>query len=103
MKRFAWILLLWPSLASATKVSVSVHPCPLGEGSVKVYEKLSSNTLGGFDSDLAAYSSKGQFREYAISTCADNLLSLYGTDMVQAWTDEEKLRMKETLDRIHIH
>ncbi len=67
--------------AHATRVKVDTVPCPLGEGPVKVYEKLVSNTLGGFDSDLAAYSSEGQFRQFAVSTCPDNLLSLYGPDM----------------------
>lgn len=65
----------------ATQVSVRTVPCPLGGAPVKVYEKLSANTHGGFDSDLAGYSTEGQFREWAISTCPDSLFSLYGADM----------------------
>ena len=51
-------------------------------------EQVSSDTFGGFDSDLAAYSAQGQFRQHAISTCPDNLLSLYGTDIGRIPLDE---------------
>ena len=67
--------------AAATELSVRQLACPLGGGMVKVYEKVSANTLGGFDSDLAAYSTRGQFRTYAVATCADSLFSLLGSDM----------------------
>jgi len=67
--------------ARATRLQVSTVPCPIGGAPTKVYEKVVTNTLGGFDSDLAAYSDKGQFRQFAVSTCPDNLVSLYGTDM----------------------
>jgi len=67
--------------AHATRLQVSTVPCPVGGAPTKVYEKVVTNTLGGFDSDLAAYSDKGQFRQFAVSTCPDNLVSLYGKDM----------------------
>lgn len=67
--------------AHATRLQVSTVPCPVGGAPTKVYEKVVTNTLGGFDSDLAAYSDKGQFRQFAVSTCPDNLVSLYGQDM----------------------
>lgn len=67
--------------AAATMVEMAEVPCALGDGVARVYEKRSSNTHGGFDSDLAHYSDRGQFREYAVSTCADNLFSLMGSDM----------------------
>jgi tetratricopeptide (TPR) repeat protein len=59
----------------ATNVGVRELPCPFGEGSVQVYSKLSSNRLGGWDSDLANYAVGGQWRTYAISTCASSLYS----------------------------
>lgn len=79
------LLALWSALAGpahATMVEVDEVACPVGEDRVKVYKKLAGNTYGGFDSDLADYSTKGQFREFAISTCANNLYSVYGPDMV---------------------
>ena len=63
------------SLANATDVGVRELPCPFGEGEVRVYAKLSTNRLGGWDSDLASYSVGGQWRKYAISTCPSSLYS----------------------------
>ena len=81
------LLLLWTS-ADAARFSVRTAPCPIGGGPVRVVEQVSSDTFGGFDSDLAAYSAQGQFRQHAISTCPDNLLSLYGTDIGRIPLDE---------------
>jgi hypothetical protein len=67
--------------STATMVEMAEVPCALGDGIARVYEKRSSNTHGGFDSDLAHYSDRGQFREYAVSSCAENLFSLMGQDM----------------------
>jgi hypothetical protein len=75
MKRALFLLGLLSTTASATDVGVRELPCPFGEGTVEVYAKLSSNRLGGWDSDLANYSVGGQWRTYAISTCASNLFS----------------------------
>ena len=75
------VLALLAVPAHATRLHVTTVPCPVGGTPTKVYEKVISNTLGGFDSDLAAYSDKGQFRQFAVSTCPDNLVSLYGADM----------------------
>ncbi|MEL6347588.1 MAG: DUF2225 domain-containing protein [Myxococcota bacterium] len=79
------MLWLWLSLSSAslaTRVKYQDIPCPLGEGDVvRIYERVSSNASGGFDSDLASYSSDGQFREYAVATCANSLFSLMAEDM----------------------
>ncbi len=70
-------------------------------GTVRIYERLSSDTHGGFDSDLAAYSSEGQYREYAVSTCTDSLFSLYGADMERLPLDAEiKGRLSARLDEI---
>ena len=75
------LALLLSAAAEATQVSVKTLPCPLPGGQVKVYEKMAANTHGGFDSDLAAYSTEGQWRTYAISTCPNSLFTLYGADM----------------------
>ena len=69
------LLASFSTSAYATDVGISDLPCPIGEGSVRVYTKLSSNRLGGWDSDLATYAVGGQWRTYAISTCKDNLFS----------------------------
>ena len=98
MKKLLCLLFLWPSTATATKLGVKEHPCPLGEGTVKVYSKIAANTHGGFDSDLATYASNGQFREYAISTCPQSLLSLFGRDMLATWSTEELAAMSQVLD-----
>lgn len=65
----------------ATGIRYEHLPCPHGEGSVRKYTKLTSNTMGGYDSDLAMYSSRAQFREYAISTCPSSYFSALGTDL----------------------
>ncbi len=76
------LLLLWLPPVQAVQVQARDVPCPLGGGTVRVYDKVSANTAGGFDSDLAGYASGGgQWRAYAIATCNDNLLTLYGVDM----------------------
>ena len=75
MRSFLLLLALFSGSAQATDVGISDLPCPVGEGSVRVYTKLSSNRLGGWDSDLATYSVGGQWRTYAISTCQNNLFS----------------------------
>jgi len=72
------LLLTLLSAALATGISSESVPCPLGEGTVKRFHKVSSNTLGGYDSDLAAYSTRGQFRTHAVSTCPDNFFSALG-------------------------
>ena len=77
----AWLPALFLAPALATQVGGGEMPCPLGGTPVKVYTRVSGNTHGGFDSDTAAYSTKGQFRTYKIATCPDSLFSLYGTDM----------------------
>ena len=79
---------LWLSLllgqAQATRARYQELPCPLPTSAgevVRVYTLVSGNTQGGYDSDTATYASDGQFREYAVATCAESLFSLYGEDM----------------------
>ncbi len=95
----ALLLALLPRPAAATRIAVRAVACPVGAGTVRIYERLSSDTHGGFDSDLAAYSSEGQYREYAVSTCTDSLFSLYGADMERLPLDAEiKGRLSARLD-----
>jgi len=72
-----WVL----PLAFATGIRFEEVNCPYGEGTVRKYHKVSGNTHGGYDSDLAVYSTRGQFREYAISTCPSNYFSTMGSDL----------------------
>jgi tetratricopeptide (TPR) repeat protein len=67
--------------ALATGVTHTEVPCPLDGTPVRQFRKVSGNTSGGYDSDLARYSTRGQFRTHAISTCPVDFLSLYGTDL----------------------
>lgn len=76
------IVLLLVGSASAIQVAAREGPCPVGVGTVTVYEKVAANAAGGYDSDLVSYSSGGQWRAYNLATCADNQLSLYGSDLV---------------------
>lgn len=71
------------SMALAVTLTSQTVTCPLGGGQVKVFQKLGEDRTGGYDSDFAAYSASGQWRGYAIATCDGNLLSLFGTDMMQ--------------------
>lgn len=75
MRRVWALFACLSSTALATDIGVRERPCPFGEGSVQVYSKLSSNRLGGWDSDLANYAVGGQWRTFAISTCASSLYS----------------------------
>lgn len=73
---------LWAVLtAAAIQVGARDVPCPLGSGTARVYERLSGNAAGGHDSDLAGYSSGGQWRTYRVASCSPSGFSLYGEDM----------------------
>jgi hypothetical protein len=80
------LLVLLAGPASAIQIEARDGPCPVGSGTVRVYQKISSNAAGGYDSDLASYSSGGQWRAYQIATCADNLFSLRGQDFLSLTT-----------------
>ncbi len=80
MKRLLWVLLFAAPPALATRVAVTSTQCPLDGTAVRVYERLSGDSRGGWDSDLARYSSDGQWRAYALATCPSEFLTLKGTD-----------------------
>ena len=77
------LALLLPPSALATKVSYRLQPCPLDGAPAKVYSHVSANSNGGYDSDLCSYSTQGQWREYAIATCPQDLYTLLGADFSQ--------------------
>jgi hypothetical protein len=83
--------------AFAVQIQVVEEVCPFGQDSVRVFSRVSENQLGGFDSDLASYSSGGQFRSYAISTCYENLFSVYGRDIPLEITAEQKAEIQTVL------
>ena len=94
-------LLLLLGSAAATQITVRTAPCPLGEGPVRIYEQVSADSAGGYDSDLARYSAQGQFREYAVASCADNLFSLLGEDMASLPLDAAmKARLEARLAEV---
>ena len=72
---------LFIAQAFALGLNTQVIPCPIGTDQVKLFTKNSGNSLGGWDPDLAIYDSDGQYRNYAIATCQNNLFSLYAEDM----------------------
>jgi hypothetical protein len=84
MNRSASIALAWMCLgassAFATQIAIQTTTCPLDGASVKVFRQLSTNTHGGYDSDLCAYASNGQWRSYAVTTCEKDLFSLLSPD-----------------------
>ena len=53
-----------------------------------IYQKLSENRTGGYDSDFAPYSSGGQWRQYAVVQCQNSPLAMYGSDMALGILEE---------------
>lgn len=92
------LLLTLAAPAGATQVSFHDRPCPVDDTDVmRVYEKVSANTHGGFDSDGASYSTRGQFRTYAVATCARTLFSVYGGDAGMELSAAQVARLQAAL------
>ncbi|MEC7985230.1 MAG: tetratricopeptide repeat protein [Myxococcota bacterium] len=89
-----WILF---SYAFAARVSMNEVKCPIGDDYARVFHMVSNNQLGGYDSDLATYSSGQQFRAHAISTCYENYFSLYGKDFETPIPTEKQDKIKQIL------
>ena len=90
------------SMVLAASFTMRTVQCPIGEGQVRIYDVVSDNQLGGFDSDLATYSSGEQARHFLLSTCTTNYISLYGEDMGRVFPDElanAMLQQTETVRR----
>ncbi len=87
--------------AQATKVGWHYSPCPLDGTQSKVYELYSQNSHGGYDSDLCAYSSQGQWRTYAIATCPEDLLTLYAADFDKVPDEQDLLALKAEAEKVH--
>lgn len=84
------IWLLWVSIALATRVEADMVPCPIGEDPTRVYSMVTKDSFGGWDSDGARYSLRGQWRSFAVATCPTNYLSLTSGDMRKPLTEPEK-------------
>jgi tetratricopeptide (TPR) repeat protein len=93
------IILLLSSLLYATGIHSEELQCPIGEDITKIFLLISSNEFGGYDSDGATYSSGTQYREYAISTCYQNLYSAYGRDMKKEWSSEDEKQILEIIEK----
>ena len=94
------ITLLFIQAALATGITYDEVPCPLGGAPARRFHKVAANRAGGYDSDLVAYSTKGQFRTHAISTCPDNLYSVYGDHIERAVTEDERPAVEAALSKV---
>jgi len=94
---------MWPLLllqaALATGITHEEVPCPLDGAPVRRFHKISANSNGGYDSDLVSYSTLGQFRTHAISTCPVDLYSVYGDDIAQALSEEQRATVEAGLTK----
>ncbi len=82
------LALLVAPLAWATRVALTSVPCPLDGTAVQVHSLMSSDTHGGWDSDLVSYSTQGQWRAYALGTCPTDYLTLRGPDFAELTAEE---------------
>jgi tetratricopeptide (TPR) repeat protein len=94
------LTLLLVQAALATGISFDEVPCPLGGAPARRFHKIAANRHGGYDSDLVSYSTKGQFRTHAISTCPDSLYSVYGDHIEREVTDAERPAVEAALARV---
>ena len=93
------LALFLAAAAHATQVRARDLPCALGQGTARMYEKVSTNAAGGFDSDLASYATAGQWRTYRIATCAPSLYTTFGTDMAVPVRIEQRQAVTAALQR----
>jgi len=94
------LTLLLVQAALATGITFDEVACPLGGASARRFHKIAANRHGGYDSDLVSYSTKGQFRTHAISTCPDSLYSVYGDHIEREITDAERPAVEAALARV---
>lgn len=92
------IALLILSSAFATGIRFDEVPCPFGTGNTRKYEKVSANTFGGYDSDLATYSTRGQFRTHAVSTCPDNYYSALASRLDRPIPADKHTQIQHAID-----
>lgn len=93
-------LLLAASTARATEVGWRIVPSPLDGTPSKVHELRVSNVRGGFDSDLCRYSTKGQWRTYALATSPSDLFTLYNEDFAVVRDERLTLALKAEAARV---
>ena len=85
------------SFAYAVVTPFEEVDCPIETDKARIFQSISTNQLGGYDSDLARYSKGEQFRNYAISTCFENYFSLYGKDFSIPINKKQKQEILEFL------
>jgi len=78
--------------AQAAQVTFGRTSCPLDGAETRVFEEVSQDTSGGWDSDGCRYSSASQWRTFALATCPKDLFTLEGGDF-QAEFDAETLAL----------
>lgn len=91
-------MLIGIGLALAIQVVGRDVPCAFGEGTARVFELVAADASGGWDSDFARYSAGEQFRAYAIATCAQNLYTVYGSDMDEPVPEARRAAVQAALD-----
>jgi len=95
--------MLLVTLALATQITYEQVACPVGTDDwARVYDKLAANQIGGWDSDLARYSTEGQWREYAVATCRDSLFSAYSSDMRMTLDAETRATLEARLAEVTV-
>lgn len=88
--------------ARAVQVTPFRAACPLDGAETRMFEKVSNDTHGGYDSDLCDYSTSGQWRTYALSTCPEDLFTLYGRDFLEPRDEATLARLKEEAARVKV-
>ena len=84
----------------ATQVTFWRTSCPLDGAETRIFEKVSSDSMGGWDSDGCRYSTSGQWREYELSTCPQDLFTLKAEDFMGPFDDAVVARLKEEAARV---
>ncbi len=92
------LFMLALATALATGIKFDEVPCPFGEGTVRRYNRISANTYGGYDSDLAAYSTRGQFRTHAVSTCTSNYFSAMSSALDRPIPADKNTQVQAAID-----
>lgn len=87
-------------LAQATQVTFWRTTCPLDGTETRVFEKVSSDTMGGWDSDGCRYSMSGQWREYELSTCPKDLFTLGAKDFMGTFDEDTLARLRAESTRV---
>jgi hypothetical protein len=92
-------VLIAAPVAQATEVGWRIVPSPLDGTPSKVHELRATNVQGGFDSDLCRYSTRGQWRTYALATSPSDLFTVYNEDFEQVRDEHVTVALKAEAQR----